>query len=255
MKRGIAFIYGVACYIIFLVTFLYAIGFVGNLLVPKSIDAGNESTFLQAVLINLVLLTIFAVQHSVMARPAFKRVWTRVVPKVVERSTYVLFSSIALMVLFYYWQPLTTLIWRVESSAGQMLLYAGFALGWALVLVSTFMINHFDLFGLRQVFLYLNDEPYTHLPFQTPGPYRLVRHPLYLGFFLAFWCTPVMTLGHLVFAIMTTVYILMAIQFEERDLQTFHGRRYADYRRLVPMVIPFTRIRPVEGLRKEDVLT
>lgn len=255
MKKITVFTYGVGCYLLFLLTFLYAIGFVGNILVPKSIDTGIEVPLIQAILINLVLLNIFAVQHSVMARPAFKKMWTKIVPEPAERSTYVLLSSLALILLFYFWQPMGAVIWHVEGEVGQMLLYGGFAFGWLLVLVATFLINHFDLFGLRQVYLYLKDVEYFQLPFATPGPYKLIRHPLYLGWFFAFWCTPVMTLGHLLFSIVTTAYILVAIQFEEKDLQTSLGQRYKDYRQLVPMIIPFMKPRNVEGLKKKDVLT
>lgn len=255
MKKITVFIYGVACYVLFLLTFLYAIGFMGNLLVPKSIDMGMEAPLLQAVMINLLLLSIFAVQHSVMARPAFKKMWTKIVPEPAERSTYVLLSSLALILLFYFWQPLGAVIWNVENDVGQMMLYGGFAFGWLLVLYATFLINHFDLFGLRQVYLFLKGQAYFQLPFSTPGPYRLIRHPLYLGWFFAFWCTPFMTLGHLIFSIVTTIYILLAIQFEEKDLQVFLGQRYKDYRRLVPMIIPFTKFGKVEGLDKKEVLT
>jgi len=255
MKKITVFIYGVACYILFFLTFLYAIGFMGNLLVPKSIDVGMEAPLLQAIIINLALLGIFAVQHSVMARPAFKKMWTKIVPVPAERSTYVLLSSLALILLFYFWQPLGVMIWHVDNEVGQMMLYGGFAFGWLLVLYATFLINHFDLFGLRQVYLFLKGQEYTHLPFATPGPYKLIRHPMYIGWFFAFWCSPVMTLGHLIFSIMTTAYILLAIQFEEKDLQVFLGQRYKDYRQLVPMIIPFTKSGKVEGLNKKDVLT
>lgn len=255
MKKITVFIYGIACYVLFFLTFLYAIGFIGNFLVPKSIDLGIEAPLVQAILINLVLLSIFAIQHSVMARPAFKEMWTKIVPEPAERSTYVLLSSLALILLFYFWQPLSSVIWNVESEAGQVILYGGFAFGWSLVLYATFLINHFDLFGLRQVYLFLKGEEYVPLPFNTPGPYKLIRHPLYLGWFFAFWCIPAMTLGHLMFSIVTTIYILLAIQFEEKDLQVSLGQRYKDYRRLIPMIIPFTKSGKVEGLDKKDVLT
>ncbi len=241
MNKYVAFIYGIVCYVIFFVTFLYAIGFVGNILVPKSIDGTPQTPFFLALVINTILLGIFAVQHSVMARPAFKKWWTSIVPEPIERSTYVLFSSLALIVLFSFWEPLGGVVWQVENDFLSMVLLGGFAFGWGLVLVATFLINHFDLFGLRQVWLYLRDEPYTNLPFGTPGPYKLVRHPLYVGWFFAFWCTPTMTVTHLVFALATTAYILVAIQFEERDLVTFLGDDYKNYRRSVPMIIPFTK--------------
>jgi protein-S-isoprenylcysteine O-methyltransferase Ste14 len=234
----IVFAYGVMSYLIFLGTFLYAIGFVGDFLVPKSLDSAPEMPFGRALLINIALLYLFALQHSVMARPAFKRWWTKFVPQPVERSTYVLFSSLALLLLFWQWQPMGGTVWHVENSPGRLLLYSLSAFGWLLVLVSTFLINHFDLFGLRQVFLYLLGREYTSLKFAMPGPYKLVRHPLYAGWFLAFWATPTMTVAHLVFALLTAAYILIAIYFEERDLLTAHGESYAEYRRQVPMLVP-----------------
>jgi methanethiol S-methyltransferase len=237
VNRLLALIYGVVCYAIFFGTFLYAIGFVGNIGVPKSIDSVPEAPLAQALVINLCLLAIFAVQHSVMARPAFKRWWTRIVPKPVERSTYVLFSSLALILMFALWEPMGLVIWNVENPAGRALLYAGFAFGWGLVLLSTFLINHFDLFGLRQVWMYFRGQQYTPLHFREPWLYRQVRHPLYVGWFFAFWCTPTMTAAHLVFAVMTAAYILVAIQFEERDLMLFHPE-YRKYRERVPMLIP-----------------
>lgn len=236
-KRIAIFAYGVICYAIFFATFLYAIGFVGNLLVPTTIDGEPTQPFAQALAINLGLLALFAVQHSVMARPAFKRWWTRIVPEPAERSTYVLFSSVALIVLFAFWQPLGGVVWSVQNPVGQAVLYTLFGLGWAIVLVSTFLINHFDLFGLRQVWLQLVGRPYTPLEFGTPFFYRYVRHPLYVGWFFAFWATPHMTVTHLVFALMTTAYIVTAIQLEERDLVAAHPE-YDEYRRRVPMLLP-----------------
>ena len=242
MGRVIAFVYGVVCYAIFFVTFLYAAGFVGGFLVPLSLDSAPVGPFGTSLLIDLGLLALFAVQHSVMARPAFKRVWTRIVPEPVERSTYVLASSVALILLFWLWQPLGGVVWDVQNPVGRAMLWGGFAFGWLLVLVTTFLINHFDLFGLRQVWLHLRGQPYRPLTFGTPGPYRLVRHPLYVGWFFAFWATPTMTVAHLVFALMTTAYILVAIQFEERDLVAAHPE-YESYRARVPMLIP-SRPRP-----------
>ena len=236
-SRIVAFLYGVVCYLAFFATFLYAIGFIGNFSVPKSIDSGPHQPFTYALAINAALLGVFAVQHSIMARQWFKRAWTRLVPSPVERSTYVLFSSIALLLLFWKWEPMGRMVWSVDNGAGQALLYALYVAGWLTVLVSTFLINHFDLFGLRQVWLYRRGIPYTPLPFRTPGLYRVVRHPLYVGWLLVFWSAPLMTVAHLVFAIATTAYILLAIQFEERDLVRFHSE-YAEYRRRVPMILP-----------------
>lgn len=236
-KRILYFSYGVAAYALFFATFLYAIGFIGNLVVPVTIDGIPKVPLWQALFVDTLLLGVFAVQHSVMARPGFKHWWTQVVPKPIERSTYVLFSSIALIALFAHWQPLGGVIWNVTDPTGQAVLWGLFALGWLLVLVSTFLINHFDLFGLRQVWLYLIGKPYTALPFKTPLFYRYVRHPLYVGWLFAFWATPTMTLTHLVFAIATTAYILIAIRLEERDLVEVHPE-YTGYRERVPMLIP-----------------
>jgi methanethiol S-methyltransferase len=241
IARAIGFVYGIACYAIFFVTFLYAIGFVGNFVVPKSIDSAPIIPLGQALLVNVGLLGFFGLQHSAMARQEFKTWWTTIVPEPVERSTYVLFSSLCLIVLFYFWQPLGFTIWNLDNPIFRNLLYAGFGFGWLLVLVSTFLINHFDLFGLRQVYLYLRGKDCNPLSFVTPGPYNYVRHPLYVGWFFAFWSTPTMTVAHLVFALITTAYILVAIQLEERDLVKIHGEAYVDYRRRVPMLIPFSR--------------
>lgn len=238
LNRISVFLYGVFCYLVFLVSFLYGIGFLGNFLVPKSIDSGRAIPLVAALGVNVALLGVFAVQHSVMARPWFKRAWTRVVPPAAERSTYVLFSSLALLLLFWKWQPMGGVVWEVRSLTGWGVLVGLYGLGWLTVLVTTFLINHFDLFGLRQVWLYLLGRPYTSLQFGTPGPYRLVRHPLYVGWLMVFWSAPVMTVAHLVFAIATTAYILIAIQFEEHDLVAAHPE-YAEYRRRVPMLLPF----------------
>lgn len=243
LKRIIFFAYGVLSYLIFLATFLYALCFVGNFVVPRTLDGPASGPLGVALAVDAGLLALFAVQHSVMARKWFKDWWTRVVPKTLERSTYVLFSSLALILLFWQWRPLGGEVWSVEDPAGRLVLWALFAFGWGLVLVSTFLINHFDLFGLRQVWLQLLGRPYTALQFRTPGPYRLVRHPLYVGWFFAFWMTPTMTLAHLLFSVATTAYILLAIRFEERDLARELGDDYENYRRSVPMLIPFTRRR------------
>jgi protein-S-isoprenylcysteine O-methyltransferase Ste14 len=238
LKRVVVFVYGVACYAVFFATFLYAVGFIGNLVVPKSMDSQARISFLSALGIDVLLLGIFAVQHSVMARPRFKRLWTRVVPEPAERSTYVLFSSLALIALFALWQPLGGTVWDIQNPAARLLMYDLFGLGFGLVLVSTFLINHFDLFGLRQVWLYLSGKPYTHLSFGTPLFYKYVRHPLYVGWLMAFWFTPTMTGAHLLFAIMTTAYMLAAIRWEENDLLVAHGEKYARYRESVPMLVP-----------------
>jgi protein-S-isoprenylcysteine O-methyltransferase Ste14 len=242
MRRIGVFLYGVFAYACFFVTFLYAVGFVGGFGVPHSLDSAAAGPLGGGIVIDLLLLAVFALQHSVMARPAFKRRWTRLVREPAERSTYVLASSLALLLLFWQWQPIGGLVWRVEQPLGQAVLYGLFAAGWITVFVTTFLINHFDLFGLRQVWLHLRGQPYRPLGFVMPGPYRYVRHPLYVGWLLAFWATPTMTAAHLLFAVMTTGYILVAIRFEERDLREVHGERYAEYRRSVPMLVPRLRV-------------
>jgi methanethiol S-methyltransferase len=238
VKRLLFFLYGVAAYLVFLATFLYAIAFVGGFLVPRRLDGALETSVVSALAIDCVLLTIFAVQHSVMARRWFKEWWTQIVPWTIERSTFVLFASLALLLLFWQWQPIGMPIWTIEQPAVRAVLWTLFAAGWLTVLTVTFLINHFDLFGLRQVWLPLVGRPYTRISFRTPLAYRYVRHPLYFGFLLAFWMTPTMTLAHLVFAVATTAYIVLAIQFEERDLVREHGAAYEAYRRRVPMLLP-----------------
>src|SRR6185436_6108609 len=238
IRRLSIFAYGVVSYGIFFASFLYAIGFVGGFGVPRTIDGALEGSLAVALAVDLGLLGLFALQHSVMARQGFKRRLTRLVPEAAERSTYVLASSVALLLLFWQWRPIGGVVWEMESPAAKAIAYGIFATGWATVLVCTFLINHFDLFGLRQAWLALLDRPYTPLRFTTPGPYRVVRHPLYVGWFLAFWGTPTMTATHLLFAVATTAYILIAIQFEERDLVAAYPQEYAAYRRRVPMLIP-----------------
>jgi protein-S-isoprenylcysteine O-methyltransferase Ste14 len=247
MNRTVAFVYGTVCYILFLATFLYAIAFVGNIGIARTIDGDPLVPFGHALLINVALLGIFAVQHSGMARQGFKRWWTGVLPKPVERSTYVLFTNLALLLLFHQWEPMGGVIWDIKNPVGQGVMYSLFAFGWLLALYTTFLINHFDLFGLRQVWLYFRGKEYTPLGFKTPRVYQYVRHPLYVGFLFGFWATPTMTAAHLVFAIATTAYILIAIQLEERDLVEIHGQTYADYRQRVPMLVPGMKKKPVHS--------
>jgi methanethiol S-methyltransferase len=236
--RVLGFAYGLVAYALFVGVFLYAIGFIGNFGVPKAMDSGRETTLGYALLINALLLGVFAVQHSVMARSWFKRWLTRVVPHQLERSTYVMLSNLAMILLFWQWQPMGGTIWEVHNATGRAILLGLFAAGYIQVLIASFFINHFDLFGMRQAYSYLRGKEYTPLRFATPGHYKHVRHPLYVGWLLGFWATPTMTAAHLLFALMTTAYILVAIQFEERDLVTIHGKDYADYRKRVPMLIP-----------------
>lgn len=241
MRRVVIFAYGVSAYVLFLAIFLYAIAFIGNFGVPRTIDGPASGSLAVAIAIDVALLGLFAVQHSVMARRGFKRWLTRYIPEPAERSTYVLFSSLALLALFAAWRPLGGVVWDVDSPVGRATLLTVFATGWLVVLACTFLINHFDLFGLRQVWLQLRGRPYTQLRFATPWPYRVVRHPLYVGWLLAFWATPTMTLAHLLFALATTGYILIAIRLEERDLVAAHGASYAEYRERVPMLVPRLR--------------
>jgi protein-S-isoprenylcysteine O-methyltransferase Ste14 len=238
---AVAFLYGIICYLLFLASFLYAIGFVGNLVVPKSIDSGVAGPLGIALLTNVILLGLFAVQHSVMARQGFKDWWTRLVPKSVERSTYVLLSSLLLFLLYWKWQPMPETVWSVENPAGRLVLQVLFWAGWAIVLLGSFMIDHFDLFGLRQVWSRLRGRAYSPPGFRKPAFYRYVRHPLMFGFLVAFWATPDMSQGHLLFSLATTGYILIGVFFEERDLVKNLGTVYVEYRREVSMVLPLPR--------------
>jgi methanethiol S-methyltransferase len=235
--RAIAFIYGLASYFTFSLSFAYTPAFIGNFLVPKTIDVGSDSGPARAILIDAILLLVFAIQHSVMARPTFKKWWTRIIPTSCERSTYVFLASLLLILIFWQWRPITATIWRVEGWPAEVLT-AIFWIGWLIALISTFQIDHFELFGLRQVIDALRGAADRMQAFKTPLLYRLVRHPLMLGLLLAFWATPHMTAGHLLFAVMTTAYILVGVRLEERDLVAEFGARYEQYRRRVPMLMP-----------------
>ncbi len=246
MNRFLAISYGAFSYVLFLVVFVYAILFVGGIAVPRSVDDAVSASPLAAVAIDLVLLTLFAVQHSVMARPAFKRWWTRYVPTAIERSTYVLLASLVLALLLWQWRSIPAVVWEVSSTPARLVVWALFWLGWGIVLASTFMISHFELFGLRQVFAVWRGQPQPETGFRTTLFYRVVRHPLNLGFIVAFWAAPTMTAGHLLFAAVTTGWILLAMQLEERDLVAALGTRYVEYRRRVPMLIPTLRKRDTD---------
>tara|TARA_R110002074_G_scaffold382346_1_gene561900 strand:- start:59 stop:796 length:738 start_codon:yes stop_codon:yes gene_type:complete len=244
MKKVFILIYGALAYIIFLIAFLYAIGFVGNIYVPKTIDSGAQSTLLSSILVNFGLLSVFALQHSIMARPAFKKWFNSIFDQAIERSTYILLSSLALLLIYWQWQPVTTIVWEAESKIVIYFLYGVFFLGWLIVLLSTFMINHFELFGLAQIFNNFKNRKTPNPDFQTNYFYKIVRHPIMLGFLIAFWATPAMTIGHLLFTLVTTAYIFVAVKYlEEKDLKKFIGEKYKDYQEEVPMIIPFTKVK------------
>ncbi len=238
MKRLAFFVYGVACHLLFLATFVYMAGFVGNLLVPSSIDSASTASVSTAVLVNLLLLGLFAAQHSIMARPAFKKVWTRIVPQPIERSTYVLVSCLVTVVLMWQWRSIDILVWDVQTPALRAVIWGVFATGWLLIPAVSLLIDHFDLFGTRQVWLHLKGHDYTPLPFRTPLVYKHVRHPLYISWAIAFWATPTMTVGHLLFATVLSGYMVLAVFIEERDLVDHFGHQYEEYRRRVPKFIP-----------------
>lgn len=234
-------LYSIFAYMLFHLIFLYLIGFTGDLLVPKSLNGPLTVPFWQAILTDASLIALFGLQHSIMARPAFKRWWIKIIPEPIERSTYLLFTFAALAILFYGWQPLGGIIWTIENPVIVTLLWVLFALGWGVVVLSSFLINHFDLFGLRQTWLYFQGKPYTNLPFDTPFLYKYVRHPLYLGLLISFWAAPVMSGSRLFFATLLTTYVISAIRLEERDLVTHFAEVYREYKRNVPMILPFGR--------------
>lgn len=243
MKKVLVLIYGIVAYLIFLVAFLYAIGFVGNLFVPKTIDSGEEISQIPTLLINLGLLSFFALQHSIMARPAFKKWFKQFINPAIERSTYVLLSSLILLLMYWKWQPMTTLVWETEGLVSTILMIV-FFLGWLIVFLSTLMISHFELFGLTQIYQNFKDQSLTTPKFQVNWFYKLVRHPIMLGFIIAFWAAPTMTTGRLLFASVTTAYILVAVKFlEEKDLKKFIGKDYETYQKNVPMIFPFTKLK------------
>jgi protein-S-isoprenylcysteine O-methyltransferase Ste14 len=238
MRRRLFFIYGATAYLLFLAIYAYMAGFLGNYWVPKSIDSASGEPVATAVLINLALLALFGVQHSVMARPAFKRIWTRIIPEPIERSTYMMASNAATILLMWQWRGMDQVVWHVDEPVLRAAIWSLFAAGWLLVPATTMMIHHFDLFGMRQVWLHLRGHDYESLEFRTPLLYKHVRHPLYIGWMIFFWATPTMTAGHLLFAAVLSGYMVLAVQFEERDLVAHFGEKYEAYRRRVPMFIP-----------------
>ena len=246
MGRILGFLYGIVVYLVFFATFLYAIGFVAGVGVPKTIDMGPAMPLAAALVIDVVLMSIFALQHSIMARPQFKRWWTKIIPPAIERSTYVLLASLALVLMFWQWRPIPAVIWQVHNAAAANALLGLEAAGWLIVLLSTFLINHFELFGLHQVANHLAGKPMPAPRFRTPLFYKLVRHPIYLGFIIAFWATPIMTGSHLLFAAVTTAYIFVGIALEERDLITVFGDQYRNYRQQVGMIVPMPAKSPQE---------
>lgn len=240
MNKTAVFIYGIISYLIFLVSFLYAIPFVGDFAVSKTINTGIQTSTANALIINLLLLSLFALQHSIMARQQLKKWLIQYIPKAAERSTYVLLSSLILLLLYWQWRPMTGTVWEIENQVLSFIIYVIYAAGWVIVFLATFMINHFELFGLKHVYQNLQDKEISYEPFQVRYFYKFVRHPIILGFIIAFWATPVMTTGHLLFAVVTTVYMVVAVKFlEERDLRRIHGEKYEEYQRNVPMILPF----------------
>lgn len=250
MKKILIFVYGVVSYLIFFACFLYLIGFLSNWLVPKGIDSGETGPVLPAVLINLGLMALFGLQHSIMARLGFKAWWTRIVPKAAERSTYVLMSSVLLILLYWQWRPFPTVLWQVDPWRGQGVFWALMGVGVGLILISSFLINHFELFGLQQVYLHLRSAKPTPIHFETPWLYRLVRHPLHLGTTTVLWATPTMTVGHLFFAVVMTIYIVIGIYYEERDLVRHFGSTYREYQEQTPMLVPGPRRRTAQRSRQ-----
>jgi len=253
MGRLLGFLYGIVAYLVFFATFLYAIGFVAGVAVPKTIDGGPVVSFTEALVIDILLMSVFAIQHSVMARHQFKRWWTKIIPRAIERSTYVLLASLALVLLFWQWRPIPAVVWQVNDPNSVTVLMGLEAVGWLIVLTSTFLINHFELFGLHQVANNLTGRPMPAPRFRSPLFYKFVRHPIYLGFIIAFWAAPVMTVGHLLFAAVTTAYIFVGIALEEHDLITLFGDEYRRYRQRVAMIVPFVGKSPAAGPERGTV--